>query len=175
MGCDIHIFTEVKEQGKWKMSLEDVFSLDDFERTYYKKDKTNNPFDDRHYGVFAFLAGVRNYSDIKGFECKYALPEDITDEVKQEYEDWAGDAHSISYLYAKELIEFDYDQICNDKRVTRQIAPNIFHGGMTGTEEEGTKMPFKEYLGVWFMKHVEELKVLVEKYEDVRVVFWFDN
>ena len=60
MGCDIHLITEVKKNGKWEYVPEIPETLDS-----------------RNYNVFAFLAGVRDYFDTKGFPEK-GLPEDIS-------------------------------------------------------------------------------------------------
>lgn len=170
MGCDIHIFTEVKKENNWELFKEDFFT-----DSYNSDNKEKSPFKWRSYGVFAFLADVRNYSAIKGFKCKFELPEDCSQEVLKEYEYWEIDAHSCSWLTAKELIDFDYSKTLNDRRVTRQISPNIFNGAITGTEQEGTLKTYSEFLGDLFMKQIEELKILLDKYEDVRLVFWFDN
>ena len=59
MGCDIHIVTEIKENGKWK-------GVDEFP----------NALDDRNYHLFSFLANVRNYFNTVGFKPK-GLPEDF--------------------------------------------------------------------------------------------------
>lgn len=60
MGCDIHTIVEIKENGNWKCI-----------------DEVPEQFNKRDYKIFALLANVRNYFDIKGFEPK-GLPEDIS-------------------------------------------------------------------------------------------------
>lgn len=60
MGCDIHIVTEIKENGKWK-------GVDEFP----------NALDGRNYHLFSFLANVRNYFNTVGFKPK-GLPEDLS-------------------------------------------------------------------------------------------------
>lgn len=175
MGCDIHIFTEVKKNGSWRRSTDEVFTLDKFDQEYHKKEKGTDPFDWRSYGMFGFLAGVRNYSCVPGFECKQGLPEDVTDKVRLEFDNMDGDAHSPSYLTAEELIGFDYDKKFSDRRTTKEERPGYFNGAHVVSEEEGAKTSFREFLGEFFMTHVQELKTLSEQYEDARVVFWFDN
>ena len=79
MGCDIHIITEVRKDGKWGYVPE-----------------VPSEFDTRNYGLFALFADVRNSFDTKGFKAK-GLPEDIsamkfnfesyTENGKKRYED----------------------------------------------------------------------------------------
>lgn len=60
MGCDIHIITEIRKEGKWQFVKEFPEALDH-----------------RNYSLFAFLAGVRDYFNYDGFEPK-GLPEDMS-------------------------------------------------------------------------------------------------
>ena len=61
MGCDIHMITEIKKEGKWIYVPEVPKSLDQ-----------------RNYSTFSFLATeVRNSFDTKGFEPR-GLPADIS-------------------------------------------------------------------------------------------------
>ena len=61
MGCDIHIITEIKKEGKWQYVPEVPESLDQ-----------------RNYHTFSFLATeVRNSFDTQGFAPR-GLPEDIS-------------------------------------------------------------------------------------------------
>lgn len=172
MGCDIHSFAEVKRNNKWE-KVNDHFSLDDYDKEYYKKEKGDNPFDWRDYSIFAFLAGVRNYDHCEPISKPKGLPEDLSDEVKQHYEDWECDAHSASYLKAKELLEFDYDKTFWNRRITK-VEGNCTNGAALAEEGEGKVLTYRENLGEWFFKHLEELKTLGEP-ENVRIIFWFDN
>ena len=63
MGCDIHSYAEVrnKETGKWEQAFNFV-TLNDFDKNYLNREKGDYPFDWRAYGMYGFLAGVRNYS-----------------------------------------------------------------------------------------------------------------
>lgn len=161
MGCDIHSFAEKrnKQTNKWE-KVEDVFSLDKYDKERLKKDKGKNPFNWRSYSMFAFLAGVRNYNHYEPLSEPKGLPDDISDEVKEEYgEGW--DYHSASFLTAKELLDFDYDK-------------TFWNGASLAEEGEGKVLTYRENLGEWFFTHLNELKELGEP-EDVRIVFWFDN
>lgn len=175
MGCDIHSFAERrnKQTNKWE-KVEDAFSLDNYDKERLKKDKGENPFDWRSYSMFAFLAGVRNYDHCEPLSEPRGLPDDISDEVKQKYEYWEYDAHSASFLTAKELLDFDYDKKFWNRRVTKQTSPNSWNGASLAEEGEGKVLTYRENLGEWFFTHLNELKELGEP-EDVRIVFWFDN
>lgn len=60
MGCDIHIITEIKKNGKW---------------TYISEIPPT--FNERNYVIFAVLANVRNSFCINGFQPK-GLPDDLS-------------------------------------------------------------------------------------------------
>lgn len=175
MGCDIHSFAERrnKQTNKWE-KVEDAFSLDKYDKERLKKDKGGSPFDWRNYSMFAFLADVRNYDHCEPLSEPRGIPDDISDEVKQEYEYWEYDAHSASFLTAKELLDFDYDKKFENWRVTKQTSPNCWDGASLAEEGEGKILTYREKLGGWFFTHLNELKELGEP-EDVRIVFWFDN
>lgn len=157
MGCDIHTFVERRDEaGQWQV----VDGL--------------APFDWRNYGMYGFLADVRNYSAVPSIAEERGLPDDISVEVRDEYALWIDDAHTASWLSVNELADFDYTQTVNDRRVTRQTGPNSWDGGVTGAPEEGTVKTYHELLGQAFLDDVEQLRSLGDP-EDVRVVFWFDN
>lgn len=152
MGCDIHSFAEKQLNGQW-VNLGVA------------------PFDWRSYGMFAFLAGVRNYSAVSPIAERRGFPGDASDEVRGEYSDWAGDAHSASWLTVKELSDFDYDARMEDRRVTRRVAAGYYDGGQTCDPGEGQTMTYREFLGSDFFDDIEKLKAAGAE----RVVFWFDN
>lgn len=170
MGCDIHSFAERRNRktGKWE-KVGYHFTLSDWEKEYYKKDKGEHPFDWRSYSMFAFLAGVRNYDHCEPISEPKGLPNDISDDVKEEYERWIYDAHSASFLTVKELLDFDYDEVFWNRRVMKNN-----NGASLAEEGEGSHVTYRENLGESFFIHLNELKELGNP-EDVRVVFWFDN
>lgn len=154
MGCDIHSHAERKNvRGEWE-------KIDGLE-----------PFDMRNYSVFAFLAGVRNYSAIEPIAQPRGVPEDASQKVAEDYKDWDSDAHSASWLSVKELEDFDYGTPCEDRRATRQIAPHGFYGAFTVDPGEGVQTTVREFLGEGFF---EELRQLTESGAE-RIIFWFDN
>ncbi len=155
MGCDIHVYAERKNAaGKWEQ-IELVQPI----------------LDDRSYSRFGFLANVRNYSGIPPIAEPRGLPSDMSAAVTQECEDWKFDAHSSSYLLVSELLEFDYDKPCEDRRVTKQIGPNSYDGGCTCPIGQGKKTTFREFLRESFFVELEKLKDVKAE----RIIFWFDN
>jgi hypothetical protein len=127
MGCDIHSYAEKQVNGKWE-------SLD------------FSPFDWRSYGLYGFLAGVRNYSDVPPLAAPRGLPRDVSAHVQEEADGWDSDGHSHSWLSVEELSAFDYDAAVE----------------MT---------TWREFLGPDFFRDLRRLKA--EGAE--RIVFWFDN
>jgi hypothetical protein len=150
MGCDIHAYVEVNNNGTWELDKE--------------------IFDVRHYGLFGWLANVRNYSGIKPLSEPRGIPEDISDAVKRQLECWAMDAHSCSYLTGEDLLNVNYDQIVWDRRVMR----GNDGGCTTDNPSEGRRLTLRQFLNGEVMRDILSLN----KYPDrskVRVVFWFDN
>lgn len=148
MGCDIHIHAEKKTESGYEI-------IDQIK-----------PFDNRSYGTFGFLAGVRNYSDVTPISQPRGIPDDVSPPVKHEHDGGEGDAHSASWLSVEELSNFDYDQLMEDRRVMRNN-----NGGCTCDAGEGQSMSYREFLGEGFFKDIEILK----ESEATRIVFWFDN
>jgi hypothetical protein len=148
MGCDIHTHTEQQTSDGTYINL-------DF-----------SPFDWRGYGMYGFLADVRNYSNVPPISEPRGIPDDVSSATYGDAEIWGGDAHSHSYLSIKELNEFDYDKPVEDCRVT--IDGN---GGCTCDRGEGQMTTYRELLGSAFFYNIEKLNELKAD----RVVFWFDN
>ena len=154
MECDIHSHAEKKTEAG------------------YEKIPELEPFGWRSYGIFGFLANVRNYSAVPPIAERRGVPADMSAEVAKNYEGWDMDAHSASWLSIAELAAFDYDAKMEDRRVTRQTGPNSWDGGATTAELGGGKeMTFREFLGDGFF---EDIKTLQEAGAD-RIIFWFDN
>lgn len=154
MGCDIHTRAEKRdESGTWR-------KIDGLK-----------PFDWRNYGLFGFLAGVRNYSDVTPLSEPRGFPHDASRKVKQDYAEWMSDAHSASWLTIEELLAFDYDAEMEDRRITVQLAPNHWHGGMTAEPGGGEMVTYRAFLGQHFFDDLAKLTNAGAE----RIVFWFDN
>ena len=138
--------------------------------------KKNHPFETRDYGVFGFLANVRNLSEVPNIkEPTNELPDNVSKEVKEVWEDWGPDGHALSWLTLKELLDFDYDQIFWDRRVRKQLPYSKWHGAARAENGEGRYLSIREFLGEsHFFDVLETLKGLGAP-ENVRIIFWFFN
>jgi hypothetical protein len=154
MGCDIHITAERKTNSGYEAITDIEFQVG------------TAPFDWRAYGMFCFLAGVRNYSDIKPISQPRGIPKDISNDVEEEFNSWSSDAHSGSWLSISELLEFGYDDKMEDLRVMENG-----NGGCTTNPGSGKITTYKEFLGSAFFKDLSKL----EQCGAERIVFWFDN
>lgn len=132
MGCDIHIYVERKNNNDvweaisganpWISTYKDwTEHADTEERKQYLLNRVaemerEEPeifqgwiYDGRNYNLFAILADVRNYYSLRPIDYPRGLPNDVSDVVKQESDDWNGDGHSYSYYTFEELMQFDWD------------------------------------------------------------------
>lgn len=124
MGCDIHCYAEVNKNGIWE-KVGSVFKNETYD--WYKNNKTeipsylseftDEPYDGRNYDLFAMLADVRNGSGFAGCDTgdgfvpismPKGLPDDVSNGVKERYEDWCNDGHSCSWLTLNELLSYDW-------------------------------------------------------------------
>lgn len=160
MGCDIHCIAERKIGDRYE-AVSDVEFTDGY----------RTPFDWRSYGMFGFLAGVRNYSDIPPLAANRGVPEHVSPTYAEELEIWSGDAHNHSWASVSELAAFDYDQPVEDRRVTRQIGHNAWNGGCTSEPGGGEMTTYRKFLGPDFFSDINKLTEIGAD----RVVFFFDN
>jgi hypothetical protein len=159
MGADIHSFVESQDdKGVWRVVPWPHGEWPD-----------EGPFGVRNYGVFGWLADVRNYSAVPVIAPLRGLPEDVTSGVRADRDRMDGDAHSASWLSVDELLAFDYDAEFEDRRVT--IGNNA---GATAEPGGGKVTTFREFLGGSVMPDLDRLRQLNEQ-RPTRVVFWFDN
>lgn len=158
MGCDIHVHAEKREGDRWvKVALPEIPHASWSEA----------PFESRQYSKFGFLADVRNYSAIPPIAQPRGVPDDISPEVRHDYEGWGLDAHSASWLSLDELLAHDYEQQVEDRRCTRNG-----NGGSTCEPGEGERQTLRKFLeGTDFFESLE----VAQKEGVERIVFWFDN
>ena len=143
MGCDIHSFA-IDGNGE---PIDGVWSDDEY--------GDGRPFGWRNYGVFGFLADVRNYSEAPPISDQRGLPDDFKRYMRNrdslnQYTD-IGD-HSFSWLSVAELLAFDYDVIFDDMR-------------------SDVRVTIREFLGDDFFNDLAELQRIGAD----RVVFGFDS
>ncbi len=120
MGCDIHLYVERREGGKW-------VKCEGFVSDYYKEgdpyfgtkefSNTDEPYGGRNYDLFAMLADVRNGYGFAGCDtgdgfkpiaAPRGLPKDVSLGVAAKAEGWEGDGHSYSWLTLAELQAYDF-------------------------------------------------------------------
>ena len=158
MGCDIHCRAhdadgnDITFRGQWSEADPEY--------------GPGEPFGGRNYGVFGFLAGVRNYSDVTPI----AEPRGLPDGVKNNDDNWLGD-HSFSWLSVAELSAVDYDAHIEDRRVARRISDNVVNGACTAEPGGGEMMTLRAFLGSGFFADLAELQRIGAE----RIVFGFDS
>lgn len=144
MGCDIHIYAEKKENGKWvKIGKE-------FPNPYYNRDKESKvdddgyewnaqfidqPYTGRNYDLFAILADVRNGRGFAGIRTgagfipicdPKGLPKDVSKEINQLSDEWGSDGHSHSWFTVSELLAYDWNQLTTNYGVINVDQYKIF-------------------------------------------------
>lgn len=152
MGCDIHTMCEHKVDDKWT-----AIPIDP------------EAFDWRSYGLFGFLADVRNYSFVPPITPQRGVPGDASEEAKDYIVD--GAYHSCSWLSVQELLAFDYDATFEDRRTRAQIAPNVWSCAEDAGEGRGKVTTFRDFLGAGYFKELDRLKAAGVE----RIVFGFDS
>lgn len=150
MGVDICAVVQVRRNGRWEGA----------------------PFefsDNRHYKLYAWLAGVTNRAQIVPLDWPRGLPDDFEptwplDDVEADMLD------ACSWFSASELAAVDYDQIVEDRVVAVRMPQGYINHGATCEPGMGKFVPLKEFLGEPAMKDI--LKII--GLGDARLVFCFD-
>lgn len=123
MGCDIHAYIEIRQDGKWEhYDWQKQYQIGTYEdgSPEYDYDKLwDNPLGiGRNYDLFAILANVRNGHGFAGIltgtgfepmDKPRGLPQDVSLEVRAESDEWNGDGHSHSWMSLPELLGYDYE------------------------------------------------------------------
>lgn len=170
MGCDIVSWAEVylREVERWEAAV-NAFPADPFEKEHDHVEFVSAPFRRRHYGLFDFLAGVRNYARCEPLAQPRGLPPecDAAGGCRVNNIDSLDDFHSHSWFLVSELLAFDYDRQFWNRRIHRGK-----DGAALAQEGEGIHQTYREFLGPAYMNTLESLNCL-GKPEQVRVVFCF--
>lgn len=104
MGCDIHAYCE------WKGGPDkEWFGGPEIELH-------------RHYAMFSVLAGVRSKTHEPEIPLR-GLPDDASWEVRKEFKEWEGDAHSISWMTTKEIRDLDWSSLGGIPSPLREALP----------------------------------------------------
>lgn len=172
MGCDIHSFVEIKRDGKWEQ-VNPELTLDTFDRERMGKSRgSRSPFNWRSYGMFGFLAGVRNYSEVPPISAPRGLPSDLSASIRTEFDDL--NDHSASWLSLAELMAYDYSIKFSDMRVGRLETSGVFNGAARAFPGEETRVSLRTFLRAAFFDELSQLFAFADGRE-LRIVFWFDN
>lgn len=129
MGCDIHMYVEMRKDGQWvtadyflptdsdfdnrpERSKEAQLYVGDYHMWHPVGGELNHIpiYDCRSYWLFGILAGVRGEVDDENsptIDEPRGLPDDICPFVKAEYGDGEWDWHTPSWFTLKELAEYD--------------------------------------------------------------------
>jgi hypothetical protein len=90
MGCDIHAYVDTPGVAEWESQITIKIS-------------TIN----RDYGLFSWLANVRNYSGTRPISDPKGLPSDVFKTIQRESDDWDTDGHSHSWHMIRDLLAAD--------------------------------------------------------------------
>lgn len=164
MGCDIHLFTEKKVNGKWT-------------------DQNTNLEVYRNYTLFSILADVRNYNNVIPISEPKGIPTDADEPFKNESDRMDSDAHSHSYITLQELA--DYLPKSSEKQggmISAEQAEKLDTGELPTSWSRHTNAP--GYVYREWQSRDESLQSMVDKLSklkgdlpasDIRIVFFFDN
>lgn len=165
MGCDIHLRIEYKRpDSKYWMDLGGEFS-------------------ERIYGIFAKLAGVRNYYDITPISDPRGFPKDASDRTLDAYSLWVTDKYDAECTCSKEDAERWIEQGCSQRIDGNRISNPDWHTASRVTAKE-MEQAVKEIFcpkGEWEGDYIvfRCISVLMNELvacgQECRAVFWFDN
>lgn len=135
MGCDIHMWAEIKKihaNKDYPPTWETVGAM--FKSEYHRKGETptvdvdgftwnelltQEPYSGRNYDLFAILADVRNGVGFAGCDTgdsvepmdnPRGIPSDASEFYKKQSEKWGIDGHSHSFFTLDELLAHDWDK-----------------------------------------------------------------
>jgi hypothetical protein len=207
MGCDIHLYSEYRKNGKaWKPA--DAWVFDDRWREGKKEWRIPThlqPFSDRDYDFFGWLADVRNGTwgaPMPVVTAPRGIPADVSKRLERVAKKWNGDGHSHSWLTLAELesawektkdVRVDFNAAVNpsNPEIVAWLAlpeetrgrPTEFCASGGGPRGEYPRARWhrlvKEEIGESYRKLHDYLWNVRFEFgvtdADVRVVFWFDN
>ena len=186
MGCDIHIWVEKRDTMLPLPEVQELRIVGQKYPTPWKKVEprfpsewadggfTDGPFDWRQYGMYTFLAGVRNYGQVIPISRPRGLPEDVSEGAREILDMWDGDGHSYSWLLLGELLDFNYNTPVENLRHRKQTGPNSWTGAAVAEPGQGVMTTYREELGEGFFRDLAILASIGPP-DDVRIVFFFDN
>ena len=137
----------------------------------------------RHYGVFASLAGVRNYGDeIKPVSAPRGVPENLGYATKEDYlcyvcDDPSEDSHQTDREHAERWVASGSSKWADERHVTDPdahsaswLTPDEFEAAINCEIEGKLISDTEDYQAV-----LAAMRSLESTGHEVRTVFWFDN
>lgn len=130
MGCDIHGYCEIYENGKWEMA-----------GGFNNKYSSDEPYEGRNYNLFSLLANVRNSGNITPISLPRGVPKDASESYQRIVEECGSDGHSHSFLMLDELLLVDHDKLIEKKGIIGEktyreakkgVVPTSYCGGSSG-------------------------------------------
>lgn len=174
MGTDIHCFVEEKmyriginetdQTGKW-ISIDKwtksrwAILYPEDEGAIWMVERKDMVFTERNYDLFAILANQRNCENMPYISDPRGIPEDVSPEIPLQISVLEG--HSTTWYTAKELIEFNWNQVFEYEDET-----------MDG-EKINESVNYME-CGRTFLEVVNR-QVGRENPSDIRLIITFDN
>jgi hypothetical protein len=207
MGCDIHLYVEKSGPNGWEhVPPPEGWNSEKLDMSGGGSDWMRETwFWDRDYTLFAYLAGVRNYSEQEPISEPRGLPKDVSSKVAALSEDYGIDGHSHTWLSLSEIRSdfnvkhegFVAEKVYLAWKASGETFPAGWCGGTSqpciaeseyksGVRPElnERQKPYGFYIGcVWEVPATESFKRFykllrtVAEYagSDARLVFWFDN
>lgn len=186
MGTDISVILEVRQDdGKWYEPESYNVPNYDFQDSL---DYSTFPFNYRSYGLFGFLANIRNMHNIPSITDHRGLPEDSiwleqqtsdNNIFRETNRQEALDGHyGHTWVTLQELLDFAYDQVFEDRR-SRNVLSNadnsvvIYSGSTMLKEGQGNMTNIRDFLGDFYFLQLEALKTFGEP-SNVRLIMYFD-
>jgi hypothetical protein len=201
MGCDIHMYTEIKRtidnkpqwvnSDRWVPNPYYLYGGED-EKQYERPWDLHSIYGGRNYELFSVLANVRGYGP--AILEPRGLPDDICMLTNAENDKWASDGHSHSYFTLRELVEY-YNN--NPHRyvnayISREDANKLDEEGIIPEDlycvDDEDKVYREWKMDSLIKPLIDKLKLrykdelytwpdnqTMEDHEKIRIVFWFDN
>lgn len=159
MGCDIHPFLEAKFGGKW-MCLGSLISH-------------------RNYGLFGKLSGVRREEEKQFFDLVSKLPSGVSKEIRDEFDDWGSDAHSLTVCSHEDLQRFcSMHRPTLSKKEFEEMSKARSNKKLLDKILDADEMKWQKWWGSagYCVEWLEMMGKLIEAgAEDARVILWYDN
>lgn len=166
MGCDIHAFIEYKkpDYNNWSGFGGRI-----------------NP--GRTYGVFAHLAGVRNYNNYSPIAADRGVPDDISYSAFDSYSRYICDeSNTEGYVRAEQAakwVEQGYSRYLRENK-SFISGPDWHSGSWCTADELHTAIErtwedgYNGYESEWLVVY-DAMKSFEKRGYESRLVFWFDN